>query len=104
MARSPQDLPPQAQEMIGELQEQQQQLQQIAEQKNQIEAQKKQIEMAFDALDDAGDDAEVFRVVGPVGIKSDREEVEEELTDMKETMDVRLDSMERKEDNIREGA
>ncbi len=93
-----------AKQMIGELQKQQQQLQQIDEHKHQIKAQQKYLDKAFDALEDVDEDDDVFRVVGPIGVKSDKEELMEELTDMKEKMETQLKSMESKEDSIQEKA
>lgn len=104
MPQSPQDLPPQAQRMIGELQQQQQKLQQLGEQKNQFKAEKIQIEKALDALEETDKNEEVFKVVGPVVVKSERDDLIEELKDKKETMEVKMESMEKKEKDIQEKA
>lgn len=104
MPQSPQDLPPQAQQMIGKLQRQQQQLQQLGEQRNQLRAQKMQIETALEALEEASEDEEVFKVAGPIIVKSTRDDLIEELEEEKEDMEVKLKSVEKKEGKVKEGA
>lgn len=104
MQPSGQSMPPQAQQMINELQQQKQQLQQMAEQKNLLEARKRQVEEALDALDDVDGDKEVFRVVGPVGIKTEQDDLTENLSDEKEKLGVQLESVESKQEDLEEEA
>lgn len=90
--------------MIGELQQQQQQLQQMEEQKMELKAQKMQIDKAVEALKETGEDEEVFRVVGPTVIKSERDELLEDLKEKQETLEVKLESLQKKEDEIEDEA
>ena len=98
------DLPPQAQQMIGELQKQKQQLQQIGQQKRQFQAEQKRLERALEALDDADEDKEVVKVTGPVGIKSSQDELVEEFTEKKDQIESKLESIEEKEENLKQDA
>ncbi|KXA94410.1 hypothetical protein AKJ37_07630 [candidate division MSBL1 archaeon SCGC-AAA259I09] len=104
MQPSPQDLPPEAQDKIQKLQKQKRKLEQIGEQKNRFKAEDKRLEEGIKALDEADEDKEVFKVVGPVGIKSNREDLKEELSEKKERIKSEIESMENKENEIRESA
>lgn len=104
MPQSLEDLPPQAQQLIAQLQKQQQQLQQLGEQRQQIKAQERQIEKALDSLEETEEEEDVFKVVGPVVVKSTRDELIDELEERKETMEVKLGSVKKKEKKIQEGA
>lgn len=104
MQPSPQDLPPEAQDKIQKLQKQKRKLEQIGEQKNRFKAEDKRLEEGIKALDEADEDKEVFKVVGPVGIKSNREDLKEELSGKKERIKSEIESMENKENEIRESA
>lgn len=104
MQPSPQDLPPEAQQMVQKLQKQKQQLEQIGERKNRFKAEDKRLEEGLKALEGADEDKEVFKVVGPVGIKADRDDLEEELSGKKERIESEIESMEDKEDEIEEKA
>ena len=86
MPQNPQNLPPEAQQMIGELQQSQQQLQQMEQHKMELRAQKSQIDKAVEALKETGEDEEVFRVVGPTVIKSNRNDLLEDLEEKQETL------------------
>ena len=92
---------PQLQNQIAQFQQLQQQLQAVTSQKIQMEAQMKEIERTIEELDKATGD--VYKNVGSLMIKvSDKEPVKMELEESKETLDVRIKSMERQEKNLRE--
>lgn len=65
---------------------------------------KKELEKALDALDEANEDDEVFKVVGPAVIKSNRESLNDNFGEKKESLDVKLSSLEKKESQIQEKA
>ncbi|MFW6386266.1 MAG: prefoldin subunit [Candidatus Hadarchaeota archaeon] len=104
MQPNPSNLPPQAQEMIEELQERKKQLQQINEQRNRFKFEQKRTEKALEAINNAEEEKEVFKVVGPVGIKSTQKELKEELSEDKDKIEAKLSSMGKKEEKIREEA
>ncbi|KXA93396.1 hypothetical protein AKJ64_00695 [candidate division MSBL1 archaeon SCGC-AAA259E17] len=90
--------------MIKELEKQKENLQQIAERKNRFKAATNRIKDGLDALDDADGDAEVFKVVGPVGIKTDKDNLENELSNKKERLDAQVESLEDRQSEIEEEA
>lgn len=104
MQPNSQNMPPQAQEMINELQKQKQQLQQLGERKNLLKSNIRRIEDALEALDEADESKEVFRVVGPVGIKSEKGELTNKLSSQKDNMEARLESVGSKEEKVRDKA
>ena len=92
---------PQLQNQIAQFQQLQQQLQAVTSQKIQMEAQMKEIERTSEELDKAAGD--VYKNVGSLMIKvNDKEPVKMELEESKETLEVRIKSMERQENNLRE--
>ena len=92
---------PQLQNQIAQFQQLQQQLQAVTSQKIQMEAQMKEIERTIEELDKATGD--VYKNVESLMIKvNDKEPVKMELEESKETLEVRIKSMERQEKNLRE--
>ena len=88
---------PQLQNQIAQFQ----QLQAVTSQKIQMEAQLKEIERTIEELDKASGD--VYKNVGSLMIKvNDKEPVKMELEESKETLEVRIKSMERQEKNLRD--
>ena len=92
---------PQLQNQIAQFQQLQQQLQAVSSQKLQMDAQIKDIERTISELDKATGD--VYKNVGSLMIKVDnKDSVKAELEEGKETMEVRVKSMERQEVALRE--
>ena len=92
---------PQLQNQIAHFQQLQQQLQAVSSQKLQMDAQIKEIESTISELDTATGD--VYKNVGSLMIKVDnKDSVKAELEEGKETMEVRVKSMERQEVALRE--
>ncbi|HEX58929.1 MAG TPA: prefoldin subunit beta [Methanomicrobia archaeon] len=94
------ELPPQVQNQLMQLQQLQMQLQAIARQKMQVEAMLKDVELALEELEKLSDDAVIYRNVGELMIKASKAEVKEDLTDKKETYDLRLKTLERQEERM----
>ena len=92
---------PQLQNQIAQFQQLQQQLQAVSSQKLQMDAHIKEIERTISELDKATGD--VYKNVGSLMIKVDnKDSVKAELEEGKETMEVRVKSMERQEVALRE--
>ena len=92
---------PQLQNQIAQFQQLQQQLQAVSSQKLQMDAQIKEIERTISEHDKATGD--VYKNVGSLMIKVDnKDSVKAELEEGKETMEVRVKSMERQEVALRE--
>lgn len=94
------ELPPQIQNQIAQLQQIQQQAQAIAVQKNQVEVTLKETELAFEELDKLDVDAVVYRAVGDLMIKTDRDKTKETLQEKKDTLGLRLQTLARQEERI----
>ena len=80
-------LSPQAQQMLIQLQTFQQQIQTIAFQKETLGIQDIELGKALDDLKKAKDDEEVFKAVGPILIKSNKKDLEKELSEKKESIE-----------------
>lgn len=82
-----------------ELQSLQQQLQILSFQKHQMRIQAEEIEHALREIENAKGD--IYRLVGPILMKSTKEEVIKDLTDKKATLEARLQILEKQEERIK---
>ena len=88
---------------IMEAQQLQQQLQSLTTQKYQLETQMKEMEITIEELENLGDDAVVYKNVGNLSLKvKDIDALKKELIEKKETLEVRIKSLERQEEHIKE--
>lgn len=95
------ELSPQTQHMLMQLQQYQNQAQVIALQKQQLELQIAEISAALEALKDIKDKM-VFKAVGPILAKVDREKTNKELTQTKELIELRIKTMDKQEERVRD--
>lgn len=98
--RMSQELPPQIKNQLAQLQQIQQQAQAIAVQKNQIEINLKETELALEELEKLEPDAVIYRAVGDLLIKSERDKTKESLKEKKDTLDLRLQTLARQEERV----
>jgi len=97
------DIPPQIRNQIAQLQQIQQQAQTIVSQRVQLEMQVKEMERTLEELAKTPEDAPVYRSVGTLLIRvKDRQTVAKDLEDSKETTEVRLNSLKRQEERLKE--
>jgi prefoldin beta subunit len=96
------EIPPQVQNMVAQLQQLQQQLQAVVTQRAQVEALLKDTENALEELQRVEDDTPVYKAVGNVLVKEDREKIVKELTEKKETYEIRIKTLQRQEERLRE--
>jgi len=96
------ELPPQVQNMVAQMQQVQQQLQAVIAQRMQVEALLKETNEALEEVKKVAEDTPVFKVVGNVLVKSKKEEVVKELEEKKETYEVRISTLKRQEDRLKE--
>lgn len=97
------ELPPQVQNQIAQLQQLQQQAAVLGSQRQQLEVAVREIERTLEELAKAAPDAVLYRTAGGLLIRAkDKESVAKDLTDTKETTDVRLESVKRQEQRLRE--
>jgi prefoldin beta subunit len=97
------ELPPHLRNQLQLFQQLQQQAQVIVGQRAQLEVQVKELERTLEELGKTPADAPIYRSVGALLVRAkDRKTVETELKDSKETAEVRLTSMKRQEEKLRE--
>ena len=92
------ELPPQIKNQLAQLQQIQQQAQAIAVQKNQVEITLKETELALEELEKAEPDAVIYRAVGDLLIRSERDKTKDALKEKKDTLDLRLQTLARQEE------
>ncbi|MEM3851781.1 MAG: prefoldin subunit beta [Methanomassiliicoccales archaeon] len=97
------DISPKLQSQLNQYQQLQQQIQVISSQRFQFEAQSKEVTRAIEELQSLPEDAVIYKNIGSLLIKSgNRESVLKELNEQKETLDVRVKTLERQEKHLRE--
>jgi len=94
------ELPPQIQNQLAQLQQIQQQAQALAAQKNQIEINLKETELALGELENLDDNAVVYRAIGDLLIKTEREKTKNALVEKKDTLSLRTETITRQEERI----
>ncbi len=95
------ELPPQVQHQISMLQQLQQKLEIIITQRTQSELQLKETEQAISELEKIEQGSDVYKMVGTLLIKTQPEKVSEELKDKKETLELRVKTLQRQEERSR---
>jgi prefoldin beta subunit len=95
-------LTPQTRQILMQMQTFQQQIQTIAIQKESLNMQNMEIERALEELKKVAEKEEVYRAVGPMLIKSTKKDLEKDLGEKKETISVRLKSLEKQDDKLKE--
>jgi len=96
------ELPQQVQNMLAQLQQLQQQLQSVVNQKMQVEAMKKEAEDSLEEVQNASDDAPLYKAAGSVLVKVEKAKLLEELEEKKATYEVRLNALTKQEGKLRE--
>ncbi len=91
----------QAQQLLGQAQIYQQQMQGILTQKEIMSTQLVEIEKAIDELGKTKE-KQVYRISGPILIKSSKSEVKKDLEEKKNLIAMRVKSLEKSEDKIKE--
>jgi len=94
------ELSPQMRHQVAQFQQAQQQAQALVAQKQQLELILRETERAVEELDKLPEGAAVYKSVGSILVKADREAVKKELTDNKETLDLRVKTIERQEERV----
>ncbi len=97
------DIPPKLQNQIAQYQQLQQQLQMIMAQRNQYSLQLEEVERALEELGKAKPETPIFRNVGSLLIRVEKpEDLKKELDEMKDTLGIKVKSMERQENQLKE--
>jgi prefoldin beta subunit len=96
------ELPPQLQEQLARLQQLQQTLQAVVSQKQQLEIETSEAEKAMAELEKVTDQVPVYKSVGSLLIKSERQTLLSELKERKELLGTRVTVLGRQEERTKE--
>lgn len=94
-------LPPQVQQRLMRLQQLQQSLQGVMAQKQQLEIQLNDVEQAKTELETLDETAVVYKSIGALLVKSEKNTVETELSERKELLKMRVDVLAKQDDRIK---
>lgn len=92
------ELPPQIKNQIAQMQQIQQQAQAIVAQKNQVEITLKETDLALEELEKLDADAVIYKAIGNLLIKTERESTKVFLKEKKDTLDLRMQTLARQEE------
>jgi prefoldin beta subunit len=96
------ELPPQVQEQLVRLQQLQQTLQAVVTQKQQLEIELTEADRAIAELEKLADQTPVYKSVGSILVKYDRQLLVNELKEKKELYNTRVTVLGRQEERTRE--
>jgi prefoldin beta subunit len=99
---SEQEIPPWLREQLARLQQLQQNLQAIMMQKQQLEAESVEIEKATEELKKSEQDEAVYKIVGPLLIKTKKDDTLKELDEKKDLANTRLVVLGKQETRVKE--
>ncbi len=94
-------LPPAVQERLLRLQQLQQTLQTVLTQKQQLELQLLEIDQALNELEKTSSNTVIYKSVGSLLIKSEKDKVIDELKERKELANVRISVLSKQEERLR---
>ncbi len=95
------ELPPQIQEQLQRLQQMQQTLQAVSTQKQRLETELNEAERAIEELEKSTEDAPVFKMVGSILVKSNKEKLLSDLKEKKEILNTRRTILGKQEERAR---
>jgi prefoldin beta subunit len=96
------ELPPQIQEQLVRLQQLQQTLQSVVTQKQQLELELNEADKALTELEKSTDETPVYKSVGSILVKSNRQGLISELKERKELLNTRVTVLGKQEERTRE--
>ena len=88
-------LSPQIRHQLAQYQQAQQQAQMLMNQRQQLEMLLRETERAHEELSKLPDDNVVYKSVGTILVKSNKTELQKNLAEQKETLDLRVKTLER---------
>lgn len=94
-------VPPAVQQRIARFQQLQQTLNVLLGERQRLDAELAEINNALGELEKVGEDAKVFKSVGPVLVEAKGENIKNELTERKELNETRLKILEKQESRTR---
>ena len=96
------ELPPQLRHQLAQFQQAQQQALALSTQKQQLELALHETERALEELEKLPEGATTYKSVGGILIRAERAKLKGELTERKETLDLRVKTIERQESRVAE--
>lgn len=97
------EISPQMQNQIAQFQQLQQQLQIITGQRLQLEAKLREIEGTLEELGKAGEDTPIYKSIGTLLVRANnKEEIRKELEEHKETIGIRIKTLQKQEKSLSE--
>jgi prefoldin beta subunit len=96
------ELPPQVQEQLARLQQLQQTLQSVVTQKQQLELELNETGKALSELEKSTDETPVYKSVGSILVKSNRQTLLVELNERKDLLTTRVTVLGKQEERTRE--
>jgi prefoldin beta subunit len=97
------NISPQMQNQLAQFEQIRQQLQMVMSQRLQIESQLREVETALEEIGSISDDTPIYKNVGSLMVKAkDKKDVETDLNEQKETLEVRVKTLERQENQLKE--
>ncbi len=72
----------------------------MATQKMQVELKLKEVERALKEIEKLDEGNDVYKSIGSILVKTDKEKLKEELMDKKETLEIRLKTLQRQEEKL----
>ena len=94
-------LPPQVQQRLLRLQQLQQSLQGVMGQKQQLEMQLSEVEHAVSELAKLDETAVIYKSIGALLVKSEKDKVTKELTERKDLVKMRVDVLTKQDERLR---
>ena len=95
------DVPKGSEKKLSQLQMLEQSMQNMMMQKQQFQLQQVEIESALKELEKVN---EAYKIIGNIMVLSKKEDLKNDLTSKKEVIELRIKSMEKQEDQLREKA
>ncbi|MGQ9583009.1 MAG: prefoldin subunit beta [Thermoplasmatota archaeon] len=97
------EMSPRLQNQIAQYQQLQQQLQMVVAQKSQFSLQLEELERALEELNRAKAETPIYKSVGALLVKVEKlEDLRKELEETRDTLGIKLKSMERQENQLKE--
>ena len=93
------EVPPELQHKLMRLQQMRDQLQNVTLRKQQVELELREVEGALDELGKLPPETTVYKSTGILFYKSDHDKLVSELTDRKETLELRVKTLQHQEDS-----
>lgn len=94
------EIPPQVQNLFAQLQQLKVQIEAVGRQKMHVEALLKDAGNALEELEKLDEKSVIYRAVGELMIKAERGVVKADLSEKKETYDLRSKTLERQEERV----